>query len=378
MPRELVAVAPRTPALREYAEPELSGRQVRIRSELASPKHGTELVGYRAEPAADRGYDPYWGCVAPATGEVARGGAGGRFPRRLGNMCVGVVTDTGPEAARFEVGQRVFGHLPIRETHTVDETAVDPLPAGLPAAAAVCLDPAVMALGVRDAGIGLGDHVAVFGLGAIGLMAAQLAHLAGADRVVGVDPIPDRRRAAELLVPGVLTVDPAGHGGDAGFAVRAATGRTADDRPPPPPRHRVLGGYTEVPTEYGRRGVDVAVEASGSAPVLHQAIRATRFGGTICLLSFYGTDAAGVRLGDEFHVNRQRIVSARVESLPLRDGPAWTLERLSRLALGWIRSGRLRTEGIVSPVVPFDECDRAYREIDHHPERSIKLGITFP
>jgi threonine dehydrogenase-like Zn-dependent dehydrogenase len=142
-------------------------------------------------------------------------------------------------------------------------------------------------------------------------------------------------------------------------------------------RWRVLGGYWEVPTPFGQRGVDVAIEASGSIPALQHAIRATRFEGTICMISYYGEDAAGLRLGDEFHVNRQQLVSARVESLPLRDAPAWTLERLIEVALGWLTSGRLRTEGIVTPVVPFEESVEAYREIDEHPERSIKLGIRF-
>ena len=53
-------------------------------------------------------------------------------------------------------------------------------------------------------------------------------------------------------------------------------------------------------------------------------------------------------------------------------------ERLVEVALGWLTSGRLRTEGIVTPVVPFGESVEAYREIDEHPERSIKLGIRFP
>jgi threonine dehydrogenase-like Zn-dependent dehydrogenase len=96
------------------------------------------------------------------------------------------------------------------------------------------------------------------------------------------------------------------------------------------------------------------------------------------MTSYYGGNAAGLTLGDEFHVNRQQLVSARLESLPLRDAPAWTLERLVELALGWLTSGRLRTEGIVTPVVPFEESVEAYREIDELPERSIKLGISFP
>ena len=65
MPHELVALEPRKPVLREYEEPELRLRQIRIRTEFASPKHGTEMVGYRNEPSARRAYDPEWGCMIP-------------------------------------------------------------------------------------------------------------------------------------------------------------------------------------------------------------------------------------------------------------------------------------------------------------------------
>ena len=370
MPHELIALEPRKPVLREYEEPELRLRQIRIRTEFASPKHGTEMVGYRNEPSARRPYDPEWGCVIPrSAGEGPR-----NFP--LGNMAVGIVTEVGPEATRFRVGDKVFGHLSIRETHTVGEDAVDPLPDGLAPEAAVCLDPAVMALAMRDASIRLGDQVAVFGLGAIGLMAVQMARIAGADKVIGVDPIAARRGVAKALGADAA-LDPLADGGDAGMAIRRISGAAQPDVEPPSGA-RVLGGYWEVPTQFGQRGVDVAIEASGSIPALHHAIRATRFGGTVCMISFYGGGAAGLRLGEEFHVNRQQLVSARVESLPLRDAPAWTLERLVDVGLRWLASGRLRTEGIVTPVVPFDQSADAYREIDEHPERSIKLGIRFP
>jgi threonine dehydrogenase-like Zn-dependent dehydrogenase len=367
MPRELIALEPRKPVLREYEEPELRLRQIRIRTEFASPKHGTELVGYRNEPAVNRPYDPEWGGMIPRPeGEVPR-----NFP--LGNMAVGIVTEVGPEVTRFRVGERVFGHFPIRETHTVEEAAADPLPEGLEPEAAVCLDPAVMALAMRDAQVRLGDHVAVFGLGAIGLMAVQMARIAGAEKVIAVDPIEARRDVAMALGADVA-LDPLADGGDAGMAIRRISGSAPSAVEPPA---RVTGGYWEVPTQFGQRGVDVAVEVAGSAQALHHAIRATRFGGTVCVMSFYGKDAAGLRLGEEFHVNRLQLVSARVESLPLRDAPVWTLERLVEVALGWLTSGRLRTEGIVTPVVPFDESVEAYREIDEHPERSIKLGIRF-
>ena len=119
------------------------------------------------------------------------------------------------------------------------------------------------------------------------------------------------------------------------------------------------------------------METSGSTRALQQAIRATRFGGTVCVISFYGGEAPDLYLGQEFHINRLSLVSVRAESLPLRDAPGWTLQRLVELALDWLASGKLQTAGMLIPIVPFAESADAYREIDEHPERSIKLGITF-
>src|SRR5207244_1714181 len=104
---------------------------------------------------------------------------------------------------------------------------------------------------------------------------------------------------------------------DGGLAVRNAT-RDHRDRLPgpalplaPQPPLPMLGGYRELESQWTNLGVDVAVEVSGSPRALHDAIRAARFGGTVCLLSYYSGDAAGVRLGEEFHVNRLNLISCR-------------------------------------------------------------------
>jgi threonine dehydrogenase-like Zn-dependent dehydrogenase len=349
----------------------LGPTQIRIRTELASPKHGTELVGYRNDPVASRPYDYQWGAVMPRPPEEALK----NFPMPLGNMAVGVVTEAGPDVSRFSVGDRVFGHLPIRETHTVEESRADPLPEGLSTEAAVCLDPVVMALAIRDGGIKLGDRVAVFGLGAIGLIAVQLARLAGAAQVIAVDPLTNRRELAKTLGADVL-LDATERDGDTGLAIRELTGSM-------PPEHRerselrLVGGYVERSTQTSDLGVDVAIETSGSVRALQQAIRSVRFGGTVCVVSFYGRDAAGLLLGEEFHINRLQMISVRAESLPMRDAPAWTLDRLAHLGIEWLASGRIRTDGIITPIVPFEESAEAFRMIDEHPERSIKLGVRF-
>jgi threonine dehydrogenase-like Zn-dependent dehydrogenase len=350
MPRELVAVAPRTPALRGYDEPPLGPAQVRIRAEFASPKHGTGLVSYRgSERALTLKYDREWGCFVPA-GEDAAAQA---FPRRLGNMAVGVVAEAGAAVRRFRPGDRVFGHLPIRETYTVHESRVDPLPDGMAPETAVCLDPAVMALAVRDAGITLGDRVAVFGLGAIGLLAVQLARLGGADQVIAVDPVAPRRDLA-VRYGADHAIAP---GDDGGLAVRQLTSPTRQGEITPSasgasplslagelellgqPRRtgrHVLGGYVEQDTQVANLGVDVAVEASGNPRALHDA-----------------------------------------ESLPLREAPGWTIERMAETALRWLATGRLRVDGMVTPILPFEQAPEAYRLMDERPEACIKVGIRF-
>jgi threonine dehydrogenase-like Zn-dependent dehydrogenase len=314
---------------------------VRIVSEFGAPKHGTELLAYRNRAASSAArYDPEWRCFLP------RADGSSRFPLRLGNTIVGRIEAVGEGVTRFSPGERVYGHLPLREVHVVPAARVRPLPAELTPEAAVCIDPADAALAMRDAHVRLGDRVAVFGLGAIGLIAMQYCKLSGALLVIAVDPLPIRREVAMRLGADVA-LDPTDS--DVGLEIRRLTGKL---------------------------GVDVALEVSGSSLALHQAIRATRFEGTVGVIATYAGGAEHLRLGAEFHWNAIHLVSCRTVSLPLRDY-GWDRERIVDLAEELIRTGRVRTDGIVQPIVSFDEAAEAYRMIDEHPEQCIKLGVRF-
>lgn len=114
MPRELVAVAPRSPVVREVEEPELGPRQIRIQTELVAPKHGTVLVADRNEPSANRPDDAAWGAVIPRPASQELTG----FPPRLGNMAGG--------ASSRSLQRSVIGVLCplIVEQHEFDPRAV--------------------------------------------------------------------------------------------------------------------------------------------------------------------------------------------------------------------------------------------------------------
>ena len=232
----------------------------------------------------------------------------------------------------------------IRETHVADQDVLSAVAHGLQPEVMVCWDSVSVALaGVHDSGIVLGDRTLVTRLGAIGLMAAQLARLQGATWVVGSDPIKKRRLLAQAL--GVdTTLDPS----------------TVD-----------LGVEVKQHTE--KQGVDVSLEASGSYRTLH----ATRYGGTAASIAYYTGSAEGLHLQGEWHRNQLALLATRDVNDLLRAHPRWTTQRLRQVAVALLADRRINARGVVDPIVPFAASLDAYQEIDHHPERSIKLGIRY-
>lgn len=343
MPKELIAIAPRTSILREYEERLLKPGEVRIRSIFSSSKHGTELRSYRANSADYTSpFDHERGI------QVKKGPHRQNFPISLGNMTIGVVVKMGEGATRFHKGDRVFGHLPIRETHTVLENRLYLAPKGMSVEAIVYSDPASVALlAVHDARICLGDRIAVFGLGAIGQMAIQLSRFQGARWIIASDPIALRRkRAAQHGAD--LVVNPLEE--DVGLIIKDKT---------------------------SKKGVDISLETSGSYSALNDGIRATAYGGTIISSAYYTGNTQDLYLEGEWHRNRLTLISTREVSQPLRDYPRWDTRRIQTEAFELLKEGRISVEGLVTPRVPFSEAAKAYREIDEQPEKSIKLGIIY-
>ena len=160
MPLELIADRPNHAILSEYEEPDLQPDQVRVRSLFSSVKHGTELRGFRADtPDATDRWD----------GDLRlhrRGeSTGNTLLRRLGNMCLGEVIESGSEVEGMREGDRVFAHLPIRETHTVAASRLKTAPEGASPQAIMYWDPTDFALGaVRDAPVRLGAPVGLEGM----------------------------------------------------------------------------------------------------------------------------------------------------------------------------------------------------------------------
>lgn len=339
MPRELIADRPGHAILSTYEEQPLAPDQVRVTSLFSSVKHGTELRGFRADtPDASDRWDGQ--LRLHRRGEST----GDDFLRRLGNMCLGIVTEVGAEVDTLQIDDRVFAHLPIRETHTIAANRLQKAPDGVSPQAIMYWDPADFALGaVRDGAVRLGDRVAIFGLGAIGLMVAQAARLGGARWIAVVDPI-ERRRQAALRHGADLALDPTET--DAGLEIKQRTDHI---------------------------GADITFETSGSYRAFEDAMRATCYAGTLVSTAYYHGDQ-GLRLAGEWHRNRIQVISSRACSEPLPQ-PGWDFARIRAESLALLVEGRLQADDLIDPIVPFAQAAAAYHEIDEHPERSIKLGI---
>ena len=348
MPSELLLTGPRSIRLTSYDEQPIAPDQVRAEAIVSGISHGTELALFRGvSPFDGKRFDRELRLFV----DDARTST---YPMRLGYEWVGVVRQAGESVRALEVGDLVHLALPHRETQTVtiDDDPRAPwtvLPRHVDPERAALLQSVTIALqAIHDARLKLGDAVAVFGLGAFGLLAVQLARLSGAAWVAGVDPVARRRELAHHFGADIV-IDPSAC--DAGREIKLA----AD-----------------------RRGVDVAIEFSGSYAALHAAMRCVRLAATVVAAGFYSEGADDdLRLGEEWHHNRLTLVGSMSGwDAPHRDA-GWDRRRLRATALDLLERGRLETDALVTHRVPFARAAEAYELIDRSPEETLRVVLTY-
>jgi threonine dehydrogenase-like Zn-dependent dehydrogenase len=325
--------------------PAIGPDDVYAESVVSGISHGTEMAWVAGGAAAlHRTWDP--------ERRIFLNGAGRYFPVAPGYETIARVTAIGEAAVgEVSIGDLVALDRPHSTAHIVsaDAAIASRLPAGVDPERAVFFILARVALGgVHDAEVRLGDTVVVVGLGTVGLLAGQLARLAGAAKVIGVDRYPLRLAAADSL--GITPVQ----------------AFTEDDI------------AVQVRKRCGPQGADVAIEASGSYRGLHEAIRCVRVGGRVATVASYHGDQNGLRLGEEYHRNRITLVSSMtVNGCPQRAHPAWDLPRLSATARELIITGGVHVDSLVTHRFPFSEAAKAYHLIAQRPEETIKVVLTY-
>lgn len=349
--KKLVATAPRVAEFMDYEDREIKANEVKVKVEFAAPKHGTELADFRGvSPFIDGKFDEEWRVFMERDADEPRGIEFGELP--IGNMFVGTITEIGSAVTEYAVGDRVCSYGPIKETqivNAVDNYKLRKMSKDASAKNAVCYDPAQFALcGVRDANVRPGDNVVVIGLGAIGMIALQIAVKLGASTVIGIDPIEKRRMVAKKAGAHYVLDNTAC---DAGLEIKKLT---------------------------GKMGADAIIETSGNVHALQAAIKGLAYNGTIAYVAFAKPFPAGLWLGQEGHFNQGRIVFSRACSEPLPEYPRWTRKRIEDVVWEMLMNGYLDCEDIIDPVIPFEDAAEGFMQyVDQEPASSIKLGITF-
>ena len=330
--RALWFTAPRTAELRPESAPSPGASEVRVRAVASALSQGTEMLVYRGEVPDD----------LPLDLPTLAGNFG--FPIKYGYATIGRVLDTGASVEDLGPGDLVFVHHPHQDVFVV--------PAAMPVCLSHELDPLLglfvanleTALNVvHDTPLRLGETVLVFGQGVVGLLVAQLLGLAGADRVLAVDPLKKRRDLAR-----VVGVD--------------ETFEPGNDLP-----ERVLEATAG-------RGADVAVEVSGSGAALQAAIEAVAVEGTVVAASWYGTKPVTLSLGGHFHRGRVRVRSSQVGRMSPDLGWRWDLARRTETVLGLLP--RLYLKELISHRLPFEEAPEAYRLVDERPGEAVQVILT--
>jgi 2-desacetyl-2-hydroxyethyl bacteriochlorophyllide A dehydrogenase len=314
---------------------------VRVRTVYSGVSAGTELTAYR-------GTNPYLNRRWDAERRLFVEGRTHAYPLSgWGYQEVGEVIEAAPDVGDPPPGSMVWGIWGHRAEAVVPAArlAGHVLPPGADPLTGVFARVGAIALNaVHAADIHLGDQVAIFGQGVIGLLATRLAVLSGA-RVIAADAIPARLELARAF--GAAEVFDITSGSCAEFV-----------------RKRV-------------EGADTAIELSGSHEGLHEAIRTVRRGGRVVAAGFYQGDGIGLRLGEEFHHNQVQLVSSQIGGVSSWLAQRWDVERLQRTFMEFALRGEIDTAALVSHVVGAERAAEAFALLDRDPAGVLQLVFEF-
>ena len=259
-------------------EPIAKKGEVKIRVEWCGIC-GSDLHEYTAGPIFIPAETPH-----PLTGEKA--------PIVMGHEFSGQVIEIGEGVTKVQVGDRVAvepvyscgecdackqgkynlcakmgfyglagGGGGFSEFTSVPEHMIHKLPETVSYEQGALVEPSAVALhAVRQSKLQVGDEVAVFGTGPIGLLVIEALKAAGAAKIYAVELSEQRRQKAEEL--GAIAIDP--NDGDVVEQIQKLT----------------------------NGGVTVAFEVTGVPVVLTQAINSTKFNGETMIVSIFEKEAA--------------------------------------------------------------------------------------
>lgn len=288
-------------------------------------KLGSAVTGYHEGQRVIAGaITPSGWSNACLCGCGAQDGAGTRHGwKALGGWKFGNTID-GCQAEYVRVPDAMANLAPI-PNHVTDEQ--------------VLMCPDIMSTGFSGAetgGVKIGDAVAVFAQGPIGLCATAGAKLMGATSIIAVETVPARIEMAKRL-----------------GASHVVDFKTED------PVEAILR-LTEG------RGVDVAIEALGTQSTFEAALRVLRPGGVLSSLGVYSTD-----LKIPLNAFAAGLADTSIRTTLCPGGK----ERMRRM-MDVVASGRVDLGGLVTHRYTLDQIEEAYDLFANQRDGVLKVAIT--
>eukprot|EP00980_Cylindrotheca_fusiformis_P022863 scaffold9857_cov127-Cylindrotheca_fusiformis.AAC.9 len=263
------------------------------------------------------------------------------YPLAYGYCLVGRIIKCGSSIATDHIGKLVFSFSP-HATHVVSNiNNVQLVPDGISAEDAIFMPSVETALSlVQDAHPRVGENVAVYGQGLIGLLVTsvlclhnEMSVLKQFGTVTVFDQIPDRLGAAAGL------------------------------------------GASQALFPCGSVGpFDVAIEVSGNGKALQSAIDHTSNGGRVIVGSWYGSGDVNLKLGIDFHRSHKSIRTSQVSDIPPELLGTWNKER--RFRLTWELIKQIRPSKLLTKTTTLDKASLAYESLQKGQE--IAVAFTFP
>ena len=299
-------------------EKQLGPSDVLIETEYTYISTGTELANYS-------GSEP----------KVFQSGTWCAYPWKSGYANVGIVKDVGERVTRVNPGERVFtygNHASVIRYNA--DRLITPVPASInPAIAAASRMAGVATTGIIVTEVGFNPWVIVFGLGMVGNLASQAYHILGC-RVIGVDPVEERREVAKRCnIPYTVGGDPV----------------------------EVQEQIKEITN--GEMG-QVTVDAVGHSRVVLQALKATAQYGQVVLLGTPRVSVDGdlTELLSDVHLRWITIRGALEWCLPMYAEVGHHVSQFSKqkMIFDWIEREELVIEPLISHYLKPEQIKEAY------------------
>ena len=254
----------------------------------------------------------------------------GEFPYYPGYSGCGRVVAKGENVKEPEVGDMVVANLRHWSYDIVEAGSCVLLPESVsPIEASPFFLASISLQGIRKADVQIGDRVAVLGLGAIGNLAAQLAFVAGAGSVTGIDTVSWRRTLAEKC----------------GVKITGADGCREE--------HNSM--------------YDVVIEATGVPAAINTALQMARPLGTVVLLGSTRGLTDGVNFYQNVHRKGVTVVGAhtihRAKSADDRFGHFRSAEQDAETIIKLLQAGRIVLKPLVSESADPGDAQSVYNRL---------------